>query len=271
MHVLLILVLFGDPSGADAAKAVGTELAELGGTTVHVVVGPEALAQLAGKGVKEADLLGSPVIANHLTASDPDLVVIRLDRRADGGDQLIESRVWYDGHSDSHVAISGHGGDPTASAVSGIIQVLGTRLPLSPGQPANVEGGQLAHLAEHNDWQGIRDSMRDKASKDPRQFYYLVLAEVRLGLIDEARRDVAAMATAHGAHFLVAAARSLLPPPESAPQAGAPKAGATDAPAARPDPGAPGPQATKPPPDVKDSNELRDPPTTQDPGGNVLR
>jgi hypothetical protein len=243
MHILLILVLFGDPSGADAAKAVGAELGALGGASVQLVIGPEAAARLAAKGVKEADLLASPVIANHLTAADPDLVVIRLEHRVDGGDQLIESRVWYGGRAESHVAISGHGGDPTASAVSGIIQVLGPRLPLSPGQPVNADGGQLARLAEHNDWQAMRTALLAVPAKDPRQFYYLVLAELRLGLGDAARQTLELMRQAHGTHFLVKAAASLLPDPAltEAPAPGAaPGAGA---PAPNPGSGAPAPGA----------------------------
>jgi hypothetical protein len=244
MHILLILVLFGDPSGADAAKAVGAELSALGGTSVQLVVGADAVTSLAAKGVKEADLVGSAVIANHLTASDPDLVVIRLEHRVDGGDQLIESRVWFGGRAENHVAISGHGGDPTASAVAGIIQVLGPRLPLSPGQPVNADGGQLAHLAEHSDWQAMRTALLAVPNKDPRQFYYLVLAELRLGLGDAARQSLEAMRQAHGTHFLVKAAASLLPDPALTEPAKA------DAPASAPGstPAKPAPGAVTPAP-----------------------
>jgi len=40
--ILLILVLFGDPSAGDAAKAVGAELSALGGTSVQLVIGADA-------------------------------------------------------------------------------------------------------------------------------------------------------------------------------------------------------------------------------------
>ena len=255
MHVLLILILFGDPSGAEAAKAIAGELDALGGTSVHVVIGAAAAAELAKKGVKEADLVGSQVIANHLTGADPDLVVIRVDQRSEGGDQIIESRVWFDGRSDSHVAIAGHGGDPIPSALSCIIQVLGPRLPLAPGQPANLSGGHLAQQAEKGEWQELYDSLHSLAGKDPRQCYYLVLAEVRLGQVEEARKDLEAMRAAHGTHFLVKAAASLLPPVEPPPKpAGAPPAdlsapSAPPAPPATPSPpGAPAPAAPPAPP-----------------------
>ena len=248
MHILLILVLFGDPSGADAAKAVGAELSALGGTSVRLVVGADAAAALAAKGVKVADLTSSQVIANHLTAADPDLVVVRLDHRIDGGDQLLESRVWFNGRTENHVAISGHGGDPTTSAVAGIIQILGPRLPLAPGQPVQADSGQLAHLAEQGDWQALRTALLPLQHKDPRQFYYVVLSEQRLGLAEAAKATLEEMRTAHGTHFLVKAAASLLPEPAiSEPPA---KADAPGTPAGAPPLGAPAPASTPASPPV---------------------
>lgn len=250
--LLLVLVLFSDPSGEAAAKSVAEELARLGGATVQVMVGADAVAQLEARGVKERDLVISPAIANHLTESDPKLVVVRLERRVSGGDEVVESRTWSLGKSENHVAISGRGGDPLAGAITGIIQVIGPRLPTQPGAAHSDEDVEMGRLAQAREWKSLIDRLGAVPDKDPRQFYYLVLAHSRLGQPDAAREVLAAMRTAHLAHFLVRAAESLVP---------ASAKPAADTPASR--------RAT--PPADDGSNTLRDAPPTADDGTNVLK
>jgi hypothetical protein len=268
MHILLILVLLSSPGDEATAKAIAAELTALGQAKVHVVIGQDASALLEARGLKSSDMVGSPVIANHLTAADPDLAVIRIDRHTDGGDVIIETTVWIGGHKDGHVAIAGHGGDPTSSAIGGIIRALGPRLPSGPEVVSGVEDGKLAQIADKGDWQDLLVSLKDKTNKNPRQFYYLVLAQVRLGLKREAADTVAQMTKAHPKHFLVAAAASLLPslPPPEAP---IPVPTTADKPAD----GTPaeGTSASPEPKPAPDGNELRDAPTTKDDGGNVLK
>lgn len=250
--LLLVLVLFSDPSGEAAAKAVAEELARLGGDTVQVVVGPDAVAQLESRGVKERDLVISPAIANHLTESDAKLVLVRLERRATGGDEVVESRIWSLGRSENHVAIAGRGGDPLAGAITGIIQVIGPRLPTQPGAAPSNEDVEMGRLAQSREWKTLVERLGAVAAKDPRQFYYLILAHSRLGQPDLAREALAAMRTAHRAHFLVRAAESLVPA-SAKPTSGIP---ASRLPATAGDDG---------------SNTLRDAPPTKDDGTNVLK
>ena len=250
--LLLVLVLFSDPSGEAAAKAVAEELARLGGATVQVVVGPDAVAQLETRGVKERDLVISPAIANHLTESDPKLVLVRLERRVSGGDEVVESRIWSLGKSENHVAISGRGGDPLAGAITGIIQVIGPRLPTQPGAAPSNDDVEMGQLAQAREWKSLVDRLAAKSDKDPRQFYYLVLAHSRLGQPDAAREVLAAMRTAHAAHFLVRAAESLVPA------------------SAKPVADSPTPRRTATKGD-DGSNTLRDAPATADDGTNVLK
>lgn len=250
-HLLLILVLFSDPSGEGAAQVVTDELTRIGGKQVEVVMGPEALKRLEGMGMKAQDLVISPTLANHLTASEKKLVIIRLDRRSSGGDEILESKVWAGGKSDSHVSIAGKGGDPLSGALTGIIQVIGPRLPTAPDLAPSNEDVELAGLAEAKEWKVLAERLEAKTDKDPRQLYYLVLARSRLGQPDAAREVLATMRTSHPSHFLTRAAETLIP-------AGAAKAGdAANAP-------------TKPPVD-DGSNVLRDAPAPKDDGSNVLR
>ena len=251
-HLLLILVLFSDPSGEKSAQAVSDELARIGGKQVEVVVGPDALKRLETFGVKAQDLVISPTIANHLTATEKKLVVIRLDRRSSGGDEILDSKIWSIGRTDSHVSIAGKSGDPLAGAITGIIQVIGPRLPTDPDAAPSNEDAELAQLAEVKEWKMLEERLAAKANKDPRQFYYLVLARARKGQADAAREVLTAMRTVYPAHFLTIAAETLIP--ASAGKA-AEAASAT---------------GTKPVPD-DGSNTLRDKPAAPDDGSNVLR
>lgn len=253
-HLLLILVLFSDPSGEATAQIVTDELTRIGGKQVEVVMGAEAIKRLEAHGMKLHDLVVSPTVANHLTASEKSLVIIRLDRRSSGGDEVMESKVWSNGRVDSHVSIAGKGGDPLSGAISGIIQVIGPRLPTSPDIAPSPEDAELATLAETKEWKLLAERLEAKTEKDPRQLYYLVMARARLGQLDAAREVLTVMRTGHPAHFLTRAAETLIP-------AGAARADAASSPKDGP---------KKPADD--DSNTLRDVPAVPaDDGSNVLR
>jgi hypothetical protein len=257
-HLLLILVLFSDPSGEPAAQVVSEELARIGGNNVEVVMGAEATKRLEGMGMKAQDLVVAPMLANHLTAGENNkVVIIRLDRRSSGGDEILESKVWAGGKSESHVAIAGKGGDPLSGALTGIIQVIGPRLPTAPDLAPSHDDIELAKLAENKDWKVLADRLDAKADKDPRQLYYLIMARARLGQPEQAREVLALMRTKHPAHFLTRAADTLIP-------AGAAKIDESPStPAAS--------SATGVRPTDDGSNVLRDGPAPQDDGGNVLR
>jgi hypothetical protein len=251
--LLLILVLFSDPSGEPSAVVVGEELARIGGKQVEVVVGADAVKRLEGHGMKLHDLVVSPTLANHLTAEQKHLVIIRLDRRSSGGDEILDSKVWSGGRTDSHVSIAGKGGDPLAGAITGIIQVIGPRLPTTPDIAPSREDAELATLAEAKEWKALAERLASAAPSDPRQLYYLILARARLGQLDAARETLATLRTTHPAHFLTRAAETLIP-------AGAARQSA-DKPAAA---------AAAPADDG--SNTLRDAPALPgDDGSNVLR
>ncbi len=248
-HLLLILVLFSDPSGEASAKIIAEELGRIGGQQVQVELGPAAVQQLEKLGVKQHDLVVSPNLANHLTATEKQLIIIRLDTRLVGGDRLMESKVWAGGRADSHISIAGNGGDPLASAVSGIIQVIGPRLPTQPDIAPSLVDAELTTLAEGKEWTALIARLADIPEKDPRQLYYLVMGHARLGHFEEARAQYATMQAKHPGHFLTRAAEVLVP--ESA------RANAT--------------RANDKPLVDDGSNVLRDAPPVVDDGSNVLK
>jgi hypothetical protein len=251
-HLLLILVLFSDPSGEMSAQVVTEELTRIGGKQVEVVMGAEAIKRLELLGMKSHDLVVSPTIANHLTASEKNLVIIRIDRRTSGGDEILESKVWTGGRTDSHVSIAGKGGDPLAGSITGIIQVIGPRLPTSPDIAPNHEDAELATLAQAKEWKTLAERLDTKTEKDPRQLYYLIMARAQLGQQDTAREALAAMRIAYPGHFLTRAAETIIP--AAARTAGEAPAGTSTA---TQDDG---------------SNTLRDAPAVpKDDGSNVLR
>jgi hypothetical protein len=191
----------------------------------------------------------SPNLANHLTGKEKQLIIIRLESRLVGGDRLMESKVWAGGRADSHISIAGNGGDPLASTISGIIQVIGPRLPTQPDIAPSSVDAELTTLAEAKDWKALIARLADTPEKDPRQLYYLVMGQARSGNLDQAREQYAVMQSKFPGHFLTRAAEVLVP--ESA------RANSTPA---------------KDNTVVDDeSNVLRDAPPAQDDGSNVLR
>lgn len=207
--LLLILILFSDPSAEPAAKLLAEELALRGGTQVQVVIGAEAMKQLEIKGLRDGDLMASPRLAEHLTQQESKLVIVRLEHREAAGDQLVETRVWSAGRLERHTAIAGKSGDPSSTAVAGVVEILASRLALTSA-PAATNGTDLPALVSRKAWREIQERLAAKADKNAREFYYLVLAQVRQRDAT-AKATVAAMAKAHPGHFMLKAAEALLP------------------------------------------------------------
>jgi hypothetical protein len=209
--LLLILVLFSDPNGEGPAKIIGEELGRIGGQQVQVVIGPDAVKQLEQHGMGVQDLVVTPALGNHLTETEKKLVIIRVDRRIVGGDSIIESKVWSNGRTDSHVSIAGNGGDPLAGAVSGIIQVIGPKLPTQPDIAPSREDQEITQLADGKEWKLLAERLLAITTKDPRQYYYLIQAQAQLGHLEDARKNYGEMKSLFAGHFLTRAAETLVP------------------------------------------------------------
>lgn len=228
-HVLLILVLLGDPSGEALAKGVAAELVRRGGQQVQVVVGPEAKAAIEKQGVTIKDLLITPNIGAHFTAAQagkpPAPIILYIDRRDAGGDAVVETRAWFDGRAERHVAIAGSADgkstDPLPAVTAGVIGLIGHRLPgnAQAAKPGVVDEVRLAQLAEHRQWLDLLGLLAGVTDKTPRQRYYEVLAYAKLGQRDPAVEALNQLRTSFPGHFLVAAAEELIPSATGAPKA----------------------------------------------------
>ena len=218
--LLLVLILIGDPSGADLGKGLGEELQRRAGEKVSIRVGAEALEPLTQAGLAVSDLLATPNIANHLTGGTPPkpLIIIHLDRSEKAGDILVESRVWTAGQAERHIAIAGKGGDPLPAVTAGIVDLIGKRIG-AQGEDAPLDDVELARLAERNEWRMLLGRLASVEQRTPRQRYYEILAYVRLGQRDPAVEALNQLRGEAPDHFLIPAAAELIPPiaPEPAP------------------------------------------------------
>ncbi len=218
--VLLILILFGDPSGEKLSADLAADLARLAGSDARIVTGVKAAKELQKRDVRVGDLLSSPNIGAHLTASEPNLIVIHLERRESGGDSVVDTSIWLEGRGDKHVAIGGNGIDTEPGVLKGILPIISHRFPEQAGEIAPKAGdeAQLAVQVERQQWQEILGNVASVAHKSPRQFYYQVLAYSRLLQRDAAVESLNKMRMQYPGHFLIAAAEELIPPAEEKPE-----------------------------------------------------
>ncbi len=211
--LLVILILFGDPAHEPLATTVADDLRRIGGESVQIVIGAPAAAELEKRGVKIQDLITSPNIAEHLTTADMNLAVIHLTREDAGGDVVVNTRLWAEGHAEQHVAIAGKGGDPATSVSSGIARTLAHRLANARAASPIADDTQLAGLANRGAWGEVLGQIAavPAAERSPRQHYYLVLAYSRMEQRDAAVEALNTMRTAHPDHFLIKAAEAVIP------------------------------------------------------------
>lgn len=199
------------------------------------MVGAPAAAELAKRGVHDSDLMGGPEVGAALTGQDRTLAVVRMERVDRGADAVLETRIWLEGRSQSHVAISGitkaadtplppatpatsaspvdpvkpAATDPAPGAIRGTLAVLGPWLATVAVDSAH--GPSLSHLAEIGDWGGLLTASLSGIS-GPRERYYQVLAHARLGHPEDAAAALASLKAEHPGHFLITAAEGLVMP-----------------------------------------------------------
>jgi len=210
---LLILILLGDPSGADLAHGLGADLQRRAEDKAQVLVGADAMAALKERGLTARDLMATPNIGTHLTGGNPPapIIVLHVDRGERGGDVIVETRVWVDGRSERHIAIAGDGKDALPAVLSGVLSLIGHRIG-APQRLGPPDDNELARLAENNRWLDLLTRVAEVTDRTPRQRYYEVLAYARLS-----QRDAAVVALNHlreesPGHFLIAAGEELIPP-----------------------------------------------------------
>ncbi len=223
MHQLILILLLFAPQDHDVGVRIGADLTAAFGDHARVLLGKDAIAELAKRGLKDADLASSPEVGEALTRTAPEVVLVRLDCRVTGGDQVIESAVWDHGRLDRHVSIAGGGHSATDGASHGICDALSGMI--SAASDDDADAGRLPQLVHAEDWLGVLALVDPfgppPAQQDVHSLYYGVLANVRLGREAHAREILARMRAQHPSHVLTGAAGALLPA-EPAPDAAAP-------------------------------------------------
>jgi hypothetical protein len=214
MHPLILVLLLIAPQDHAIAEKIGADVSAVLGEHGRVLLGADATAELARQGLKDADLASAPAVGEQLTLKQEDLVLVRLESRKSGGDQVIDSAVWMHGHVERHVSIAGAGHDVVAGASRGVIAVLASIVDQTSDAPGG-EDARLAQLAESEDWSSILALVDPfgppPATQSARALYYAVLANVHLERRGHAREVLARMRTQHPDHVLTAAAGALLP------------------------------------------------------------
>ena len=182
-------------TAAPASATGGEGTTTVGRVTDIVFVATVVLAASnAALALRERSALSPPLFALGLLLGLLCLVeqgrsVLHLDRREVSGDAVVETRVWFDGKAERHVAIAGKGSDPIAAVTAGVVGMIGHRLPGGPplskvGEPDEVK---LAQLAERGQWLDLLSMIAGVKNRTPRQSYYEVLAYTKLGQRDPRR------------------------------------------------------------------------------------
>ncbi|GDY11161.1 hypothetical protein LBMAG53_00380 [Planctomycetota bacterium] len=214
--LLLILILFSDPTSEPAAAALAARLGPA--TGARIVVGREAGEELAKRGVSDGDVATASARAAAATTIDRGLAIVRFERRDVGDNRVLEARLVLFGKFEGHTALAGKTANepPTAetdlatAAAVAVSRLLAPHLPANSG--AEIEEPALAELSRKANWTGLAEVVeaRPATGRSPRAWHFLVLADCRLGRIEAAKAALAAMAVAHPGHVLLASAKELI-------------------------------------------------------------
>ncbi len=149
MNQLILILLLVSPQDQDVGKRIGADLSAAFGSHARVLVGKDAVAELATRGIKDADLASSPEVGEALTRAAPTVVLVRLECRVTGGDQVIESAVWDHGRLVRHTAIAGGGHGAADGASHGIIDALSGMI--ASADDGGADAGRLPQLVHAED------------------------------------------------------------------------------------------------------------------------
>lgn len=203
---LLILILAaGDPASGQAAQAVAEALRRQDPQAM-VVLPPEATQQLAGLGLRDADLVARSEKALLATAKDLRLVLVRIERRESGTDHVIDVDLWSGGRVDRMSAAVGSETDPLPLAVEGARRLLREASHDASGAADRADIAFLTGFADRGDWKGLIAAVAARPDARPRLRHAAIMARLRLGDRDGAATALAAMRTDLPDHPLTAAA-----------------------------------------------------------------
>lgn len=204
--VLLILVLAaGDPGSLAAAQAVADGLRQQE-AAARIMLPPDATAELAKLGLRDADLVGRSEKPLQATAGRPRLVLVRVERREAGDDRVIEVELWAGGRTDRMVAAVARAADPLPLAVEGARRLL-REAARDPAQAQErTDTAFITGFAARGDWQGLIAAVDADPDARPRLRHAAIMARLRLGDRPGAERALAALRQTHPDHPLTTAA-----------------------------------------------------------------
>lgn len=213
MHHLLLVLLLISPRDQALGDRVAEDIRALLGTQGRVLVGAPAATELSHRGLRDGDLLSAPEVGEAMTQREPDVVLVRLESRRSGGDDIIDSAVWLRGHLQRHVAIAGGGHAASDGATRGVIEALAPLL--EQDAASDTDEARLPQLAQDEDWRGLLARVDPFGPPSPHQsaraLYYAVLANVRLGRLEHAQEVLERLRARYPDHVLTQSAAALLP------------------------------------------------------------
>jgi hypothetical protein len=175
---LVLLLSAGDPASREAATAVQQRLTTVA-PQVRVLAGPEAAADLAQRGLKDADLVARSERALALTSTGR-LVLLRVERRQTGEDQVVDIELWAHGRRTSASAAAGKAArDPQAEAADTAAKLVADSTAADFRDRSDTEF--LARFSEKADWRGLVQAVNRLAAPSPRLRHAAAMAHLRLG------------------------------------------------------------------------------------------
>ncbi len=214
---MLVLVLVNDDGALPVAQQLSEVLRSEHGSTIQLYDGLEAQQRLGGFGIQVADILADRHLAEQLTKHQS-VVLVHVDQRHSGDDMVLSAKLWFAGTTEHFVAIAGPEGDPTEDLLNGVSRLMRGFLDLGDGNTRPMQPQvPLTTLVEREAWQPLLGVLAGKepAERSPREWYYMVLAYIRLKQRPAAVTTLGEFRAVHSGHFLVSAAEALIPPPQA--------------------------------------------------------
>jgi hypothetical protein len=213
--LLLVLVLSsGDPGSVGAASAIAEAL-RLQDPKARIVLAADAATELTRRGLRDADLVARSERVLTETAKDLKLVIVRIERRQSGADQLIDIDLWSGGRRDGMSAVSGDKGaagvgDPLGQAIDGARRLLREASHDPAAAAERADRTFLSRFIESGDWTGLILAVDARQDASPRLRCAAIMARLRLGDRDGATAALAVVRSAAPDHPLVREAAAAL-------------------------------------------------------------
>ncbi len=213
--ILLILILLADPQCEPTAQLISQSLYQEGVT--EVLLGESAVQRIEEEGIRAADILADNHMGKELTKYNNNMVIIHLSQMTTSKDQRIDAQLWLEGRSDMYTNIDGSTEKNASPYVAAGVKKL--LAPLIQSRTSKNAGNNTAPtipittLVDREQWEPLLGALATIPAnkRTQREWYYEVMAYVRLDQRDAAVDALNRFRTAYPKHFLLSAAESLIP------------------------------------------------------------